>query len=354
MADRYWVGGNGTWNGTNTTNWSATSGGPGGASVPTALDAVFFNTSSGTSGNTVTVATVNPTCFSLSQTSGSPAINGNGTTISIGDSVGRGTGSGTVTTAGSFFGFSSINLYGNTVAPASSISITSTNSSGFLSLVGGLFNLTSNLSSNDLRVFLYNNASLNLASRTVTVDLISVDPGGSLDLTGSSVTTKTWTLNSGVTANTNAMTSLTIPMFAGFSGAFSDLRATTTNYPSLTLGAGNGGAVTVDVPNNLSVTALTITKRGVTFTGGQTITAASVSVSGTSTNPYALFTASTGTGQFTLSSASATPIALNGLIISGCNATGGAVFTANNTSIDNGNNTGIQFANSQGFLAFFG
>jgi hypothetical protein len=77
-------------------------------------------------------------------------------------------------------------------------------------------------------------------------------------------------------------------------------------------------------------------------------------VSGTSTNPYALFTASTGTGQFTLSSASATPIALNGLIISGCNATGGAVFTANNTSIDNGNNTGIQFANSQGFLAFFG
>jgi hypothetical protein len=78
-----------------------------------------------------------------------------------------------------------------------------------------------------------------------------------------------------------------------------------------------------------------------------------VSVTTPSTNPYALLTAITGTGQFTLSSASVTPIALNGLIISGCNATGGATFTAGVTSIDAGNNTGIQFANSPGFLAFF-
>jgi hypothetical protein len=43
MADRFWVGGTGTWNTTSTTNWSATSGGGGGASVPTAADSVFFN-----------------------------------------------------------------------------------------------------------------------------------------------------------------------------------------------------------------------------------------------------------------------------------------------------------------------
>ena len=29
MADRYWVGGAGTWDATTTTNWSATSGGAG-------------------------------------------------------------------------------------------------------------------------------------------------------------------------------------------------------------------------------------------------------------------------------------------------------------------------------------
>ena len=43
MADRYWVGGSGTWNTTSTTNWSATSGGAGGASVPTVADNVFFD-----------------------------------------------------------------------------------------------------------------------------------------------------------------------------------------------------------------------------------------------------------------------------------------------------------------------
>jgi hypothetical protein len=56
MADRYWVGGTGAWNDTNTTNWSASSGGAGGASVPTSADNVFFNGSSG--GGTVTINTV--------------------------------------------------------------------------------------------------------------------------------------------------------------------------------------------------------------------------------------------------------------------------------------------------------
>lgn len=46
MANRYWVGGNGTWNTTNTTNWSATSGGAGGASVPTTADDVFIDAGS--------------------------------------------------------------------------------------------------------------------------------------------------------------------------------------------------------------------------------------------------------------------------------------------------------------------
>jgi hypothetical protein len=43
MANRYWVGGSGTWNTTSTTNWSTGSGGSGGASVPTVADNVFFD-----------------------------------------------------------------------------------------------------------------------------------------------------------------------------------------------------------------------------------------------------------------------------------------------------------------------
>lgn len=54
MASRYWRGGSGTWNSTNTTNWSTTSGGSGGASVPGSNDDVFFDAMSG--GGTVTTS----------------------------------------------------------------------------------------------------------------------------------------------------------------------------------------------------------------------------------------------------------------------------------------------------------
>jgi hypothetical protein len=53
MANRYWVGGSGTWNSSSTTNWSTSSGGSGGASVPTSSDDVIINSASGT--GTITV-----------------------------------------------------------------------------------------------------------------------------------------------------------------------------------------------------------------------------------------------------------------------------------------------------------
>jgi len=58
MADRYWVGGSGTWDTTSTTNWSTGSGGSSGASAPTSADNVFFDNNSnvGTGSFTVTVS----------------------------------------------------------------------------------------------------------------------------------------------------------------------------------------------------------------------------------------------------------------------------------------------------------
>jgi hypothetical protein len=57
MADRYWVGGTGSWSSTNTANWSASSGGASGASVPTAADNVIFDAGSDAGGIfTVTMA----------------------------------------------------------------------------------------------------------------------------------------------------------------------------------------------------------------------------------------------------------------------------------------------------------
>jgi hypothetical protein len=65
MADRYWVGGSGSWN--STTKWSTTSGGASGASVPTASDNAIFDAASATAHYTVTV-TDNATCADLTFT----------------------------------------------------------------------------------------------------------------------------------------------------------------------------------------------------------------------------------------------------------------------------------------------
>lgn len=67
MADRYWVGGSGVWNTLSITNWSATSGGPGGASAPTIDDDVFLDANSGTT-SAVTVNINGGTCRSLNCT----------------------------------------------------------------------------------------------------------------------------------------------------------------------------------------------------------------------------------------------------------------------------------------------
>ena len=65
MADRYWVGGSGNW--TSTSDWSTSSGGSGGASVPTAADNAIFDVNSGVSTYTVVVAD-NATCADLTIT----------------------------------------------------------------------------------------------------------------------------------------------------------------------------------------------------------------------------------------------------------------------------------------------
>ena len=65
MADRYWVGGTGTW--ATTARWAASSGGAGGQSVPTANDDVYIdaNSNTGTAAFTITVG-ANAVCRNIS------------------------------------------------------------------------------------------------------------------------------------------------------------------------------------------------------------------------------------------------------------------------------------------------
>lgn len=90
MAARFWVGGSGTWSTTNTTNWSATSGGAGGASVPGAADDVTID---GNSGSPTVTTNYNASVISVT-------INASAATLSLGGTL---TCSGAITlTAGTF------------------------------------------------------------------------------------------------------------------------------------------------------------------------------------------------------------------------------------------------------------
>lgn len=67
MANKYWVGGSGTWNTTSTTNWRTSSGGSTVAAVPTASDNVIFD---GNSGNPIVTLTGALLCQTITVTSG--------------------------------------------------------------------------------------------------------------------------------------------------------------------------------------------------------------------------------------------------------------------------------------------
>jgi len=91
MADRYWILGTGTWDATNTVNWSASSGGLGGASVPTASDNVFFDANSnvGTTAFTVTMANTPRVCndFTASGLDGTMTLAGTSIGLTISGSL---------------------------------------------------------------------------------------------------------------------------------------------------------------------------------------------------------------------------------------------------------------------------
>lgn len=77
MADRYWVGGAGSW--TQTTHWSTTSGGSSGASYPTSTDNAFFDGNSGAG----SVNAINGACLNMDCTGYTGTITSSGGWTSI-------------------------------------------------------------------------------------------------------------------------------------------------------------------------------------------------------------------------------------------------------------------------------
>lgn len=205
MANRYWVGGFGIWNATNTANWSDTSGGVGGASAPTSSDDVFLDVNSGTSTvsyqNGAVCANFNCTGYTGTlQSLGQVSIYGNvtvsaGMVIVIGQGmILSGTGSYTITSNGNYLDNIIINTTGS-YAQADALNTDS------VEVIKGTFS-TNNYTLNAAVICSStDSATINFGSSTVSGD-ISFQTGASLTFNAGTSTLTSYSVNTGTYART--------------------------------------------------------------------------------------------------------------------------------------------------------
>jgi hypothetical protein len=355
MANRYWVGGTGTWDASSTANWSATSGGASGASAPTAADAVFFDSGSGS--GTVTTAS-GSACAACT-------FNSTGVTLVFGANH---TASGTFTlTQGA------IDLGANKLT--CTIFNTSNSNTRSIAFGTGSIDLTGN------SAVIWTTGTVTNFSYTGTPNINATYSGstGTRTFSISASTTAAQALNFNITAGSDIINvgsavykNLNYTGFTGSGGLGSfcngDLTlgagmTTPASTGTLTFSATSGtqnvttNGVTIDRPLAVDATgsivafqdALTlgstrtfrITNGTVELKNGATSTVGAFTTSGTNQK----FLKSTVAGsQATLSDASGTN-SVSYLTIQDINATGGATWDAfySNGNNDAGNNTGWNF-----------
>ena len=172
--DRYWVGGTANWDATAGTKWATTSGGAGGASVPTSADDVYFDAAST---GTCTIASGNTGAKSINCTgfagglSFSATITLSGSLTLVAGMTVTGTGSiqfngtGTLTSAGKSLGAITVIGSGITVDLGDALI-----SSGAITLTQGTFTTNNyNVTASALSSSNSNTRTINLGSSTVTL-----------------------------------------------------------------------------------------------------------------------------------------------------------------------------------------
>lgn len=326
MANRYWVGGTGTWNAVSTANWAATSGGASGASAPTSADIVFIDANSG-SGTITLGADANIVRFdgrtsviNLDWNTYKISINGSGTTVWY---------SGGITATGTAeakveFTYSGANS--RTINPRSgvgentAISVYVTAGTGSFVISTGGSGLLQNLN--------FTGFSGSLLATTAT---------------------SSWTIYGDLTLSST----MTMPTMTG---AFL-LRGVLAPRTVTSNGKAFNQPVTVNAPSNtisfadaLTCTTFTITDGTVKLKNGVTSTVESF-VANSANIKYLQST--TPGSQATLSQASGTVVVAD-LTIRDSNAVGGASWTAyaDYENTDAGNNDGWNFSLSPPYATY--
>lgn len=215
MASRFWVGGTGTWDASDTTHWAASSGGAGGQSVPGTSDTATLDGSSG--GGTVTVnATISIqslTCGAFTGTLDFSANNNNVTLSSGSGFSGSGSGARTINLGNGTWTLSSTSAIW-TIATITNLTFNANSSVIAFTGAAGSSNIVCTLGAS-------------LAYSTITVAAAGV---GFFNLVSTSNTITTLTLAAGAVVSFVASTTTTIGTFAAAGSTLKQifLRSTST------------------------------------------------------------------------------------------------------------------------------
>lgn len=329
MVDKYWVGGAGTWDASDTTHWSLISGGVSGAPVPSASDNVFFD-QVGTYTVTVTGPltcldfTVSAGLVTFTPSSGTQIITISGSLLLASGTIGtwttsftptfNATTSKTISTNSKGIGSVTLNGVGGTWTLGSALPI-----GGTLQLINGTFSTSASnyaLTCGQVSSSNSNTRTLNLNASTFTITGSSWNFSTSTNLTVS---------GSGATVT---MTSASAKTFAG--GSF--------NWGAITLNQGGAGRLTISGSNTFANISNSYNATGATsirFTSGTTQTVTSFTATGSSGKVLTIDSTTPGTAA-TLSKTSGT-VSVSFLSLQDSTATGGATWNALDSTDVSGN-----------------
>jgi|694.fasta_scaffold63173_2 hypothetical protein len=278
MADRYWVGGAASWDATALLKWSTTSGGVGGAAVPTAVDDVYFNAASGAV--TVTVAAA-ATCKNLTFTgftgtfAGSSALTISGS-LTLVSAMTR-----TFTGVVTFDGTSANTITSNTKDLNSNVTFNG---------VSGSWQLADNFVTGSTRTVTLTNGTLDINGKTLTggafsssnsnTRTVAFGTGGKFIATRDNIAIWNTSTSTGLTVTGDALVEATYSGAVG-TRSFNGGATSETNSVSLSVSAGTDSFTAQNNIRNLNLTGfagtLTNSTRSVfgnlTVSSGVTLTA---------------------------------------------------------------------------------
>lgn len=310
MATYYWVGGNGTWNNSSTTNWSTSSGGSGGSGPPTNADTAIFDTASASGNYTVTVAA---TAVSLSTTVANPT----GGTVNLSLS-----GAPTLCTAAGTLTFTS-----------GTLTLNNNN------LTTGIFSSTNT----NTRSIAFGSGNIVLSNTTASTTILAMANATGFTLTGTGGFSRnqaaTATVQFGSTAGGSASNAPNLSITAGASS----LTMTTGSYFNNLICTGSTSTVSgvVNIAGNLTLaTGGSYTSIAPTFIGTSTVTCSGKTISNATVNGTSVTLADAfACGALTLTAGTFTTTASNYAVTANSINVQGATLTLNGSTVTLSSNT---------------